>query len=116
MLAASQFFAAANYAEACLWAVIAIGFAAHAAARPARRRTSLLAAVAFLAFGLSDIVEARSGAWWRPWWLLAWKGVSLVVFAWLLRAYVRARRDAAVNRGTALPATATSDPARPARA
>ena len=34
------------------------------------------AALLFL-FGISDFVEITTGAWWRPWWLLVWKGVCL---------------------------------------
>ncbi|MBE7458640.1 MAG: hypothetical protein KJ057_17160 [Phycisphaerae bacterium] len=38
----------------------------------------------FLAFGASDVVEADTGAWWRPWWLLAWKAACLAVLLTLL--------------------------------
>lgn len=30
-------------------------------------------------FGISDFVEMGTGAWWRPWWLLAWKGACVAV-------------------------------------
>jgi hypothetical protein len=32
----------------------------------------------FAFFGLSDLVEVTTGAWWRPWWLLAWKAACLL--------------------------------------
>ena len=28
-------------------------------------------------FGISDFVEMATGAWWKPWWLLGWKGLCL---------------------------------------
>jgi len=34
-----------------------------------------------IAFGISDLCELRTGAWWRPWWLLVWKGACLLSFA-----------------------------------
>lgn len=39
--------------------------------------------ILFVAFGISDVVEFFSGAWWQPWWLLLWKtfnAIGLVVF------------------------------------
>jgi hypothetical protein len=82
-----------NYAEAGLWAVIGSGFIVQAVRLRGRARVlCVVGAVAFLAFGGSDVVEARTGAWWRPWWLLGWKAACLVVFAGLLFSYLRARR------------------------
>jgi hypothetical protein len=37
--------------------------------------------VALVAFGVSDLVEIRTGAWWSPWWLLAWKAGCLAAMA-----------------------------------
>jgi hypothetical protein len=69
-----------------------VGFLVRAIARASRRTDVLLAAVTFLAFGGSDLVEAHTGAWWRPWWLLVWKGLCLAIFAWLLVRHLRRRR------------------------
>ena len=82
-----------NYAEAVLW--IAIG--AFVIVRARRRRGSVprlhrVLAVALLVFGVSDLVEANTGAWWRPWWLLVWKGACLLVFLMLLIQYAREKR------------------------
>jgi hypothetical protein len=111
--ASSDFFAIVNYAEAALWAAMGVGFVVRAIVSPSAGWASLAAAAALFAFAVSDVVEVRTGAWWRPWWLLAWKGACLAVLVGLLRAYVRSRWRSA-NRGTALPATATSGPNRPA--
>ena len=72
-------FRTANFYEAGLWlaiGVVALGFALWNTGR-SRRRCFLLAIVMF-AFGPTDIVEAHTGAWWTPWWLLAWKGACVV--------------------------------------
>jgi hypothetical protein len=29
-------------------------------------------------FGLSDLVESQTGAWWTPWWLFAWKALCVL--------------------------------------
>jgi len=83
-----------NHFEAGLWIVIGLFFAVVGSrvSRPTNRRCCLLAVV-FIAFGVSDVVEARTGAWWRPWWLLAWKAACVGVLLWQLRAYVTARRN-----------------------
>jgi hypothetical protein len=36
-------------------------------------------AAAFLVFSISDVIESRTGAWWRPYWLMLIKGGCLVV-------------------------------------
>ena len=89
-------FVVANHVEAGLWVVIAAWFAAVLLLGRTRRRVDcLLAATAFAAFGLSDVVEARTGAWWQPWWLLVWKGACLAASAVLLVRHARARRGKA---------------------
>jgi hypothetical protein len=66
--------------------------------RSARGRGPRIAAgIALVAFGLSDLVETQTGAWWRPWWLLAWKAacvlaLSAFAFKWLREARGRRTR------------------------
>ena len=43
-----------------------------------RGRAYLLAAT-FVLFGLSDVVELQTGAWWSPWWLLVWKAICIAI-------------------------------------
>lgn len=92
---AAGFFSEANHIEAALWLAIGAGFIAHAVLKAAFRKECLRAAITFIAFGFSDIVEARTGAWWRPWWLLVWKGACVLVFLLLLIGYIRWRRATA---------------------
>ena len=110
MLSVSSFFVTANYIEAGLWTAIGTGFLLHASLKHGRA-SSLIAAIAFLFFALSDVIETRTGAWWRPWWLLAMKGSCLAVFLVLLARYVTAKRAHAATPGTAHPQTST----RPSR-
>lgn len=88
-----QLFRTANHVEACLWVVIGLAILIHAARTSRPRRTrAFFAAICFLLFGASDIVEAETGAWWRPWWLLLWKGACLIGILWWVRSYLRERR------------------------
>src|SRR5688572_16393503 len=99
MLAVSSFFVTANYFEAGLWTLIGIGFLLHAILNHGGA-SSFIAAFGFLVFALSDVIETKTGAWWRPWWLLAMKGSCLAVFLALLARHVFAQR-----RRSAIPDT-----------
>jgi len=48
-----------------------------------------MAAVAFLAFAGTDLVEMQTGAWWRPWWLLVWKAACVGVLVTLAIQHYR---------------------------
>ena len=83
----------ANLAEAVLWFAFAAGFAVSAARhRAGARPLRLTAAAAFALFAASDLIEAHTGpppAWWRPWWLLAWKAACLAAFAVVIASWLR---------------------------
>lgn len=67
-----------NRAEAVVWFIFAVLCLAKALRPPDRgRRVLFVLVIAFVAFGISDLIETNTGAWWRPWWLLVLKGVSL---------------------------------------
>ena len=90
-----------NYIEGVFWMTIGIGLGvAGRKTNPAYKNLALIACAFFIAFGISDLVEAQTGAWWRPLWLLAWKGLCLVVLTccyWKYRK-VRARLAAEVDQ------------------
>ncbi len=87
-------FETANHIEAGLWLLMGLGFViAGLRYAGATRRRCEIAGAALLAFGASDIVEARTGAWWRPWWLPAWKGLCLLVLCSIVVGYFRRRRQ-----------------------
>lgn len=82
-----------NILEASLWGVIAFCLLAASFGKPQYRKSLLVAALAFLLFGLSDLVEISTGAWWRPWWLLVWKAVCLGTLFVLWILYRRSKRS-----------------------
>ncbi|HLO51896.1 MAG TPA: hypothetical protein VK211_26030 [Kamptonema sp.] len=79
-----------NYIEAMTWGLFAVGFAVSAAKKTGKvRRHRLIATLTFFLFGLSDIVEVQTGAWWHPWWLFLWKSLCVASMVGLLVVYRR---------------------------
>ncbi len=74
-------FETANHIEAGLWIIVGLAFAGYGLAKPQSRIRTFCAALAFVLFGVTDIVEAQTGAWWRPWWLLGWKAVCILAMS-----------------------------------
>jgi hypothetical protein len=86
-------FQLANTLEAVLWWVLAALLLFAARTRPAwPRRTLWLAVGTLVAFGISDLVETRTGAWYHPWWLLVWKSACVVLLIYCAAELYRARR------------------------
>jgi len=79
-----------NLIEGFLWIAIGLCFAV-SLVRPAQRKAKLVAAINFVVFGFSDFVEMRTGAWWRPPWLPAWKAACVLVMLTQLVRYLKAR-------------------------
>jgi hypothetical protein len=68
-----------NAAEAGLWTLFAVLVAnLGRRVRGLGPRLRVFLALAFLAFGVSDLIEMSTGAWWRPPGLLAYKGACLL--------------------------------------
>jgi hypothetical protein len=64
---------------------------------PSYRGIGMVAGMCSFFFALSDVIESRTGAWWRPVELLAFKSICVMVYlgciarwAWLYRAARRA--------------------------
>lgn len=83
-----------NYYEAALWASLALGLAISSFRLKIRayRCVLLISAGTFILFGVSDIIEAHTGAWWRPIELLMLKGFCILVFALLYRRYKKIKK------------------------
>ncbi|MEI6535562.1 MAG: hypothetical protein WCN98_09505 [Verrucomicrobiaceae bacterium] len=89
-----------NQCEAALWFLVAAAFAITAlvkwrrsASVPAYHRHSI---IAFALFGVSDVIESQTGAWWTPWWLFVLKSLCVLVFVYCFTAYrkaLKARRE-----------------------
>lgn len=69
-----------NGAEAGLWFVLALGLVIYAVRRA--DRLAGVAAAVLVPFGVSDLVEAHTGVWWDPWWLLVWKAACVLALVW----------------------------------
>lgn len=72
-----------NYIEAGLWFVIALVLA-FTAFNKGRVSVSFwvtwIASLAFIAFGVSDLIETQTGAWWQPVELLLLKAGCIICF------------------------------------
>ena len=66
-----------NTLEIVLWSVLGLGLLAVSFRRGRSQMEAAAAGLLFLAFAGSDAVELTTGAWWRPWWLLAWKAACM---------------------------------------
>ena len=80
-------FGLTNLAEAILWLLIAFIFAVVAFCTQGAKSNMILACIAFALFGISDLLEIGTGAWWRPSELLALKAGCVLVFVVLLADY-----------------------------
>jgi hypothetical protein len=79
-----------NLIEASVWFVIALALGAYAFSRGKSFRPTLwLLAITMAIFGISDLVEARTGAWWRPWWLFVWKALCVIALLAGFLSYYR---------------------------
>ncbi len=84
-----------NGCEAALWLGIAAVFVVNLLSGRVRRPWRRLGwgSAFFLAlFGVSDLVEVHTGAWWEPWWLGLWKGGCVAYFFFAALYYMRRNR------------------------
>lgn len=77
-------------------------------AKPPYRKRGLLSAVTLILFGLSDVVELQTGAWWKPWWLLVWKALCIDIL--VVCAIIHFRNRAASGAVSADEAVVPSGP------
>ena len=79
-----------NIFEGIFWLIVALFFLVPTI-KPSEkhRRFCLVAFISFAAFGLSDFYEVHNGAWWKPSWLILWKGACLTGIAWCLISYIK---------------------------
>jgi hypothetical protein len=84
-----------NYCEAAIWGIAAafVLWRSHKQDSVARL-LGRVASLTFIAFGVSDLVETRTGTWYDPWWLFAWKAtcVLILVSCLCIHAYRTRRR------------------------
>lgn len=85
-----------NYIESVLWFVISAILTTQTLRKSNSRYFKLLvvSSLTFFLFGISDVIEANTGAWWRPWWLLLLKIICVIS---LLGCFIWYRRINAGN-------------------
>lgn len=91
-IAAWEFDQIFNFAEALLWFGIALAFLVGTRKRHAHRDLSLVLALAFVAFGISDLIEIKTRAWFRPFGLLVLKAACVATFLVCLQVFYRRSR------------------------
>jgi hypothetical protein len=94
LMVITDLFRYSNYAECALWVVVGVVCLLPGLRVPWSRGQRVMACVTFMAFGVSDVVETFTGAWWRPWWLLVWKGACIAIILALAAAAWRRRKQA----------------------
>jgi hypothetical protein len=83
-----------NLIEAVFWIVLGVVLAIRVWGRPAEpRRIGVIASLWLIVFGFSDLIEMRTGAWYRPWWLLALKAACVLALVGCLLWYRAWRTD-----------------------
>lgn len=88
-----NFHCVANRIEAGIWLAVAAMLLAKSLRATGRLRLILgTLCAAFIVFGISDVIESHTGAWWRPPWLLAIKGICLVTIFGGIWIYFKAER------------------------
>ena len=81
-----------NYIESGLWFLFALIMLINAfrfGKSHSLYRVTLIAAITFFLFGISDVIEAQTGAWWHPFGLLLLKGGCVLT---LVGSYVYYRQ------------------------
>lgn len=86
-----------NLLEAILWCAIGITVLVRSFTTKVHVRLLQILALSFIVFSLTDLIEVRTGAWWRPPWLLALKLMCTVTFGLCLRRYSRSSPGASRN-------------------
>ena len=86
--------AAFNFWEGILWLIIAlIFFLFPVFSRIKGNKLNIFSGVLFFLFGISDFIEMKTGAWWRPYWLLAWKAICLLGLAAVFVRYMKIKKN-----------------------
>ena len=82
-----------NWIEAVVWEVVAVVLCVQRfRIQPELKRVYAILAGGFFFFGISDMIEAQTGAWWEPWWLFVLKGSCVLVLLYAFREYFLIRQ------------------------
>jgi hypothetical protein len=78
-----------NFIEGLWWISLGSGMTYVTVNKKILRKMPYACIVLLVLFGISDFVEIHTGAWWCPWWLLAWKAGCIVAGIICLILYFR---------------------------
>ena len=77
-----------NHSEAVFWWLIAgVIFIRARKSDDRSRKIAQIAGKVFILFGLTDFIEAETGAWWDPRWLFFLKAVGVVTLIYCFVKY-----------------------------
>ena len=77
-----------NYCEAVLWFTISLIVGLRLKKTDVKlKKIAVQTSISFFFFGISDLIEANTGAWWIPWWLLLLKALCILSFVYCLFKY-----------------------------
>lgn len=77
-----------NYCEAGLWFIISLTVFLRLKKTEVKfKKLAVQTSISFFFFGISDLIEANTGAWWIPWWLLVLKALCILSFVYCLIKY-----------------------------
>lgn len=83
-----------NAGEAVLWTSVSAAFLCRAILRiDAYRQLAFTTSLVFFLFGLTDVAEIVTRAWYRPWWLLVANVLCVIAIAICWRRYGTIRRS-----------------------
>ena len=84
-----------NLAEAGLWITISvIMMVKEFRVKGAMETLPAVASAALFLFGVSDLVEARTGYWWKPVWLLVFKVLCVLTLLTCLVSHLKSKKHA----------------------
>ena len=85
-----------NYIESGLWFLLALILTINALTKGKLNpyfKIKIISAIAFFAFGISDIIEAQTGAWWWPFSLFLLKAICVITFVICFFKYKKIERS-----------------------
>jgi len=82
-----------NLIEALLWMTISVVFLIRRRKQKNFRNLSFAASLAFFAFGISDLIEIQTRAWYEPIGLFLFKAACVATFLILLILYIKRSKE-----------------------
>lgn len=84
-----------NYIEAIIWFCFSLALllkAVKLGKNYSYFKNCLLCSVGFFAFGISDLIEVKTGAWWKPAELLILKAACIILFVYCAYFYLKPKK------------------------